>query len=104
MKSAPICYINHDTGESDHMNAHIQTEQCRVKGWFCTQGAGYCTHPQCKPACKHERRRPYEKCPDCDSVLVKVQDEMQRAIQLAKETDGNVHWSYIEKWLLELKK
>ena len=28
MKSASICYIDHETGESDHMNAHIQTERC----------------------------------------------------------------------------
>lgn len=31
MKSAPICYIDHATGEQDHMNAHIQTEQCKQK-------------------------------------------------------------------------
>lgn len=29
--SAPICYIDHSTGESDHMNAHIETERCKVK-------------------------------------------------------------------------
>lgn len=26
---ASFCYIDHTTGESDHMNAHIQTVKCR---------------------------------------------------------------------------
>ena len=26
--SAPLCYIDHATGESDHMNAHVQTISC----------------------------------------------------------------------------
>jgi len=25
---APICYIDHSTGQSDHMNAHVQTAEC----------------------------------------------------------------------------
>jgi hypothetical protein len=26
---ANICYIDHNTGDSDHMNAHIRTSKCR---------------------------------------------------------------------------
>lgn len=35
MKSAPICYIDHGTGESDHMNAHIQTSKCLGSATRC---------------------------------------------------------------------
>lgn len=29
--SAGFCYINHKTGDSDHMYAHIETESCTNK-------------------------------------------------------------------------
>lgn len=26
-----FCYVDHSTGESDHMNAHIRTKECDMK-------------------------------------------------------------------------
>jgi len=41
-KVRDICYIDHKTGDSDHMNAHIYTLACAAQHRHWVEGCAYC--------------------------------------------------------------